>query len=167
LNLGFYFDNDVPGPRNKTAEIPSSTYKSDYDSYTSSSNQDTYVDKSSKLFIANSPNLNVKPFFTNVVIDNFNKINDGFIEDAFKILSEKKGTIKISLASSASAPAQEDYNVKLSVRRKNSVIEYLKTTKLKPFIDETKTLTFEGNTTNGEIETISFPKSANGLLEKT
>jgi len=164
LNLGFYFDNDVPGPRNKTAQIPSSTYKSDYDSYTSSSNQDTYVDKSSKLFIANSPNLNVKPFFTNVVIDNFNKINDGFVEDAFKILSEKKGTIKISLASSASAPAQDDYNVTLSVRRKNSVIEYLKTTKLKPFIDETKTLTFEGNTTNGEIETISFPKSANGLF---
>jgi len=164
LNLGFYFDNDIPGPHTKKDPIPNSTYKSDYDAYTSSSNQDTYVDKSSKLFAAKNPNLNVKPFFSNVVVDNFNKINTGFVEDAFKILSENKGTIKISLASSASAPAQDDYNVTLSVRRKNSVIEYLKTTKLKPFITEKKTLTFEGNTDKGEIETISFPKTADGVF---
>ena len=51
--------------------------------------QDQYVTISSKTFVANSPNLNVKQFFENVVIDNFNYINTGFIEDAFKILSEK------------------------------------------------------------------------------
>ncbi|NBU81299.1 MAG: hypothetical protein EBS55_06595, partial [Flavobacteriaceae bacterium] len=42
-NFGFYFDNDVPAPNNRTATIPSSTYKSDYDNYTYNMNQDQYV----------------------------------------------------------------------------------------------------------------------------
>jgi hypothetical protein len=116
-NFGFYFDNDVPGPHNKTAVIPDSTYKSDYDNYTYGMNQDQYVAISSKTFVANSPNLNVKQFFENVVIDNFNYINTGFIEDAFKILSEKTGTIKLSLRAAASAPASKTYNTALSKRR--------------------------------------------------
>ena len=37
-----------------------------------------------------STNLNVKEFFENVVIENFDYINNSFIEDAFKILSEQK-----------------------------------------------------------------------------
>ena len=163
-NLGFYFDNDIPGPHTKKDPIPNSTYKADYDNYTNSVNQDLYVDISSKTFAIVSTNRNVKSFFDNVVIDNFNKINTGFIEDAFKILSENKGIIKISLASSASAPAQDDYNVTLSVRRKNSVIEYFKNTKLAKFITESKTLIFEGNTDKGEIETISFPQTSNGVF---
>ena len=162
-NLGFYFDNDIPGPNNKTAEKPNSSYKADYDNYTSSSTQDTYVAISSKTFTSPSINLNVQPFFTNVVIDNFNQINTGFVEDAFKILSEKTGTIQILLTSSASAPASKDYNVKLSIRRKNSVVDYLRTTKLGKFIDVDKTLTFL-DVNKGEGEVVSFPKSATGVF---
>ena len=162
-NLGFYFDNDVPGPNNKTAETPNSSYKADYDNYTSTINQDQYVAISTNTFSPPSINLNVQPFFTNVVIDNFNQINTGFIEDAFKILSEKTGTIQIQLTSSASAPASKDYNVKLSIRRKNSVVDYLRTTKLKPFIDVDKTLTFL-DVNKGEGEVVSFPQSATGVF---
>jgi hypothetical protein len=158
-NFGFYFDNDVPGPHNKTAVIPDSTYKSDYDNYTYGMNQDQYVAISSKTFVANSPNLNVKQFFENVVIDNFNYINTGFIEDAFKILSEKTGTIKLSLRAAASAPASKTYNTALSKRRANSVIEYLKTTKLGEFVG--KTLTFTNITTVGEDE-VATPKTSKG-----
>lgn len=158
-NFGFYFDNDVPGPENRTAVIPDSTYKSNYDNYTYGMNQDQYVAISSKTFASGSTNLNVKQFFDNVVIDNFNYINTGFIEDAFKILSEKTGTIKLSLRAAASAPASKTYNKALSQRRANSVIEYLKTTKLGEFVG--KTLTFTNITTVGEDE-VATPKTSKG-----
>lgn len=149
-NFGFYFDNDVPGPNNRKDVKPSSTYNSDYDTYISSSNQNNYVTISSKTFVANSPNLNVKQFFENVVIDNFDSINKGFIEDAFKILSEKTGKINITLTAGASAPASKEYNKALSKRRGNSVIEYLTKTKLGKFITEDKTLTFSDVNAIGE-----------------
>jgi len=149
-NFGFYFDNDIPGPHNKTSVNPDSSYKSDYDNYTSSSNQDTYVTISSKTFKSKNPNLNVKQFFENVVIDNFDYINKGFIEGAFKILSEKTGTIKITLTAGASAPASKSYNKSLSRRRGNSVINYLITTKLGKFITEDRTLTFSDVNSIGE-----------------
>ena len=158
-NFGFYFDNDVPGPQNKTAVIPDSTYKSNYDNYTYGMNQDQYVAISSKTFASGSTNLNVKQFFENVVIDNFNYINTNFVEDAFKILSEKTGTIKMSLRAAASAPASKTYNVALSKRRSNSVIEYLKTTKLSEFVG--KTLTFTNIATVGEDE-VATPKTSKG-----
>ena len=158
-NFGFYFDNDVPGPQNKTAVIPDSTYKSNYDNYTYGMNQDQYVAISSKTFASGSTNLNVKQFFENVVIDNFNYINTNFVEDAFKILSEKTGTIKMSLRAAASAPASKTYNVALSKRRRNSVIEYLKTTKLSEFVG--KTLTFTNIATVGEDE-VATPKTSKG-----
>jgi hypothetical protein len=160
-NFGFYFDNDIPGPNNRTNPIPNSTYKSDYDTYISSMNQDQYVAISNSTFSPPSTNLNVKEFFENVVIDNFNFINNNFIEDAFKILSEETGTIKISLRAAASAPANKTYNVTLSKRRANSVIEYFKTTKLRKFINETQTLTFSNPDTVGEDET-AIPKSSKG-----
>ncbi len=160
-NYGFYFDNDIPGPHNKTAVNPDSTYKPDYDTYTSSSNKDKYVVISSKTFSPSSTNLNVKEFFENVVIDNFNYINTNFIEDAFKILSEKTGKIKITLTAGASAPASKTYNKALSQRRGNSVIDYLKTTKLNKFITEDKTLTFSDVNAIGE-DSIATPKTSKG-----
>jgi hypothetical protein len=158
-NFGFYFDNDIPGPSNRTDPKPNSLYKSDYDNYTSNVNQDKYVAISSKTFTTSSTNFNVKEFFENVVIDNFNFINNNFIEDTFKILSEETGTIKISLRAAASAPANKTYNKKLSERRANSVIEYFKTTKVGKFVD--KTLTFSKPDTVGEDET-AIPKSSKG-----
>jgi hypothetical protein len=158
-NFGFYFDNDVPGPNNRTNPIPNSTYKSDYDTYISSANQDQYVAISNSTFSPPSTNFNVKEFFENVVIDNFNYINNNFIEDAFKILSEETGTIKILLRAAASAPANQTYNKKLSERRANSVIDYFKTTKLGPFVD--KTLTFSKPETVGEDET-AIPITSKG-----
>lgn len=160
-NFGFYFDNDIPGPSNRTETKPNSTYKSNYDTYVSSSNQDQYVAISNKTFSPPSTNLNVKEFFQNIVIDNFDYINKNFIEDAYKILSEKTGTIKISLRAAASAPANKTYNVALSKRRANSVIEYFKTTKLGEFVN--KTLTFSNPDTVGEDET-AIPKSSKGTF---
>ena len=160
-NFGFYFDNDIPGPSNRTNPIPNSTYKADYDNYISSMNQDQYVAISNSTFSPPSTNLNVKEFFENIVIDNFNYINNSFIEDAFKILSEETGTIKISLKAAASAPANQTYNKKLSERRANSVIDYFKTTKLSKFINETNTLTFSNPDAVGEDDT-AIPKSSKG-----
>jgi len=162
-NFAFYFDNNIPGPTNKTNPIPNSTYKADYDNYTYGMNQDQYVAISSKTFNSGNPNLNVKEFFNNVVIDNFNYINTDFIEDAFKILSEKTGTIKVSLRAAASAPATKPYNKTLSERRANSVIEYFKTTKLGKFITEDNTFVFGSVDTLGESDTAIPKSSKNGF----
>lgn len=52
----------------------------------------------------------------------------------------------------------------MSIRRKNSVVDYLRTTKLKAsFIDVDKTLTFL-DVNKGEGEVVSFPQSATGVF---
>jgi len=160
---GFYFENDVPGPNKKGVSQPNSSFDSDYAAYTDVKNQEKYVAISSKTFTPPSSNLNVKEFFQNIVIDNYNYVKNSFIEDAFKILSENQGIIKISLKAAASAPATKDYNKSLSQRRANSVIEYLKTTKLGKFITETQTLKFTNVETLGEEDT-AIPKSSTGTF---
>ena len=100
----FYFDNDVP-------KTTTTNYGELFGSYTGSS---IYTTSESKNFM----NL--------YVIDNFTYLND-FINESNKFLKDNDGsTLTITLSSSASKPASDDYNKKLSERRGNSVESYLK-----------------------------------------
>ena len=165
--LGFYFDNDIPDP--KTTRTTSTVrFDTTYNSYTSDSNISKYVTNADATF-NDDVNKNVKQFFDNVVIDNFKTISENsesnFILDAYNILKEKKGRIKVNLVGSASSPNTAEYNLNLSERRVDSVIQYLKfatsgDANLKEFFDDK---TIEVNTKFlGEGETIVFPKSSIG-----
>jgi hypothetical protein len=97
--LAFYFDNDIPDPKSNGV-VSSVPYDATYSQYTSPENIKKYVDTASGIFNQGSTNRNVKEFFDNIVISNYNKIainDNNFIKDAYNILKEKKGTISIQM----------------------------------------------------------------------
>jgi hypothetical protein len=164
--LAFYFDNDIPDPKSDGV-VSSVPYNITYSAYTAPSNITKYVDTSSGIFNTGSVNRNVKEFFDNIVISNFNKIannSSNFIVDAYNILKEKKGTISIQMVGSASATASVKYNENLSKRRNDSVIQFLKTYKIGDanlstfFEDKTLQITLQ----SGKGEQIVIPQGESG-----
>lgn len=124
ISFGFYFDNDIPGP--STGSVSNSDYESTYQSY--KSQKSNYVTIASQTFEQTSLNYNVSEFFDDVIIGNYEFLTQGeanFFTDAFQIL-EGGGTIKIKLKGAASASASPDYNQKLSERRVDSVVQFMK-----------------------------------------
>jgi outer membrane protein OmpA-like peptidoglycan-associated protein len=165
--FAFYFDNDQPDPKTRL-RTTSKTYQETYSIYTSQSNIGTYVNNANGQFNSNDFNINVKTFFDDVVIGNFDKMIKGdsnFIVDAYNILSNKLGTITITLEGSASAPNTPDYNKDLSERRIDSVRNFFKTYKvgdkgLNNFINDG---TFIIKSAGGQGEEISVtPKKTDG-----
>jgi outer membrane protein OmpA-like peptidoglycan-associated protein len=164
--LAFYFDNDIPDPKSQGV-VSSVPYNETYSAYTAPSNITKYVDTASGIFNDGSVNRNVKEFFDNIVISNFNKIannSSNFIVDAYNILKEKKGTISIQMVGSASATASVPYNTNLSKRRNDSVIQFLKTYKigdanLAPFFEDK---TFQITLQSGQGEQIVIPQGESG-----
>jgi hypothetical protein len=177
--LAFYFYNDIPDP-NTNKIVSSVPYQVTYGSYTASSFISNYVDKANAVFAPNlsycttnssycDTNKKVKEFYDTVIIDNFNTIDNadnGFIKKAFNLLKEKNATINLTLVGSASAPASVPYNINLSKRRNDSVLQYLKIRgkeigcDITPFIDSKKFILNES--ASGETETVVIPKSISG-----
>jgi hypothetical protein len=124
LSFGFYFDNDIPGP--STGVISDSDYESTYQSY--KSQKSNYVTIANNTFEQTSLNYDVSEFFDDVIIGNYEFLTQGetnFFTDAFEIL-ENGGTINIKLKGAASASASPEYNQKLSERRVDSVVKFIK-----------------------------------------
>ena len=139
----FYFDFDVPSSVQN--------YSSLYGTYIGQ--KQNYITNVKGRFNPGDVNENVGQFF-DIIQQNYKEINDGensLIEQLYKILSEEKQTISLTLQGSASFGGSPTYNESLSKRRIDSVIEYFKSTKLKTFIEDKKTLTIksvsEGETT--------------------
>jgi hypothetical protein len=105
VNIGLYFDNDIP----KLAE---GDYNALYNSYTANP---TYN------------NGDLKNFMDNIVIDNFNEIKN--LANDIKEFNKNnpQGKITITLASSASKPGTTTYNKSLSEKRNAVVKKYLET----------------------------------------
>lgn len=165
--FAFYFENDTPDP-DTTKTTSSVSYEQTYNSYISPANITKYQNFANGLFNEGDFNRNVTEFFNKVVIDNFNKIAGGtsnFIIDAYNILKEKKGKITINMVGSASALAKPAYNTNLSLRRNDSVVQFLTNFTvgeacLGPFI---KDKTFIINPPQGAGETTPVPKTSLGL----
>jgi hypothetical protein len=135
--LAFYFENDIPLPPPKESAVQS--YDTYFQSYATAPNINKYDSESTQLFDVNSKNGKTKDFFNNYVIDNFKKFsegNDSFVEKAYRILSENKGSITLRLVGSASWTAATDYNFRLSQRRIKSIKIWLESTKLGPYIKQ-------------------------------
>jgi outer membrane protein OmpA-like peptidoglycan-associated protein len=177
--LAFYFFNDIPDPNtNKT--VSSVPFNVTYNNYTAPSFVSNYVEKANAVFKSDlsycktnttycDTNKKVKEFYDTVIIDNFNTIDNadnGFIKKAFNLLKEKNATINLTLVGSASAPASVPYNINLSKRRNDSVLQYLKIRgkeigcDITPFIDSKKFILNES--ASGETETVVIPKSISG-----
>jgi hypothetical protein len=175
LDFAFYFENDIPGPSNK--ETTTANFGKIYNDYINNENVKKYVENAHNLFDPTNINYNVEEFFNNVIINNFKKITDGensFIQQAYKLLNDGiVKSISIEMEGSASAIATPQYNKKLSLRRIDSIKNYLSTeingVSLKEFIDAG---TFIINPAQGFGEEIVIPKysteiGANGTTATT
>jgi hypothetical protein len=153
LGFAFYFDNDVPGPRDKNVKTTSEDYETTYTNYISQ--KSTYSTTAANTFPDGSSERNTDSFFDNIIVSNFNTINGNFIRDALEILKEpQKGTISIDMVGSASASASVQYNDSLSERRIDSVKNFFRNKGLGPYIDNG---TFKINS-RGAGETITIPQ---------
>jgi len=123
VNLGWYFDNDIPPPQQKGIPTASYSWKTAYDTYTSETTKSRYsksAPAANKQQVANT--------FTNVVEHN-KTLEEDFRKDVVKVLDENETTvtqIKITLVGSASRPATIQYNEWLSKRRIDSVLKWFK-----------------------------------------
>lgn len=139
----FYFDHDVPGPRNATNPIPEGSYASHLETYMGK--VQTYIGKNN----TEDKKLAVEFFFEDYISTISGNTRE--LADKVKKALDNNATVNIEMFGSASAPASEDYNVTLSKRRLNSVKDYFYT-----FIDKEK---------YGDRFTISFsPQGENALV---
>jgi hypothetical protein len=161
--LGFYFDNDVPCPKDKRTTTSDSNFGQDYQTYIG--RKTTYITTAESTFSEGNTNRNVGQFFDTVIIDNYSKIatneNGNFITDTINLIKDKKATVTITMEGSASAPATNDYNKTLTKRRIDSIIKFLKTNPvLENFINEKKLIIKESP--QGEETKVVFPVSSRG-----
>lgn len=161
--LGFYFDNDVPGPKDKTTTTSITNFSEDYQTYIGK--KTTYISTAESTFSEGNTNRNVGQFFDTVIIDNYNKIavneNGNFITDTINLIKDKNVKVTITMLGSASAPATNDYNKTLTKRRIDSIIKFLNTyPDLQKFINEKKLII--NPSPQGEGTRVVFPVSSAG-----
>jgi len=146
-NLGLYFGNDYP------KQGGSVNYTTEYSRYTSESNRKFYNSKENASATSS--------FFDTVVTPNY-KVAEQFCVELAKILETNKdnpGSITLNIDSSCSAPATVAYNIELSRRRIQSMVEFFTNNeKLKKYIG-TKLLVKGGNPA-GEQTTVSQVQTA-------
>jgi len=130
----FYFDNDYPfGYGSFETTVPNNQdYKHWYDIYLGRKN--VYNSTSAPLNVNSGgavfTRAEVIPFFDQVIIGNFKKINDELLPKLKEIIIDQGGTVVLELQGSASAPASVGYNDNLSQRRNDSVKKWFLKQKL-------------------------------------
>jgi hypothetical protein len=123
LNYGFYFENDCPECYGTYATTSTQPFDSWYTTYVNKKST-TYVTKApDKVYVGNNEFTKdgIQSFFSDVIEGNFTKIKTDFLAKLKEVIIDKKGTVKITLKGSASAPATVGYNKNLSLRRVDSV----------------------------------------------
>jgi outer membrane protein OmpA-like peptidoglycan-associated protein len=121
----YYFDNDIPNP-NTYATTSTTDWNVLYNTYIQNVNPYSEKAPTDKLKDA------VKTFFYSAITYNYDKTNALYrdIEEYFNNFAQNPDSktqplVTITLVGSASAVASNQYNVNLSARRINSVVNYL------------------------------------------
>ena len=118
INLGWYFHNDVPGPKRIGALVAESPWDVTYNAYTGMTAE--YQQR------AGTGATEVMNTFSQVIEYNA-EIEKTFQKDIVSLLTKNpKVKVTLTMAGSASAPNTQAYNVDLSKRRLSSVLEYFK-----------------------------------------
>ena len=123
---GFYFHNDCPECESSTAIVASQPFDYWYNKYLAlqtpvyGTQAPSQVKSGDDVFSGSG----VQNFFNEVVIGNFNFISNELLKKIEDVLINKNGTIKIETIGSASAIASPSYNLNLSQRRNNSVLQW-------------------------------------------
>lgn len=120
---GFYFYNDIPGKTDTTPQ----PYNYYYTSYVG--NKQTYIKAASNEVTTTPYKSNsdiVSLFFTTVIEANYTRINENLLKIYNGIKANQYEKVVIDLIGTTSAPATQEYNLKLSERRNDSVKKYIR-----------------------------------------
>ena len=148
LPVTLYFHNDEPNPR--TREVTTRlTYEQTYDAYRARLNEyRKEVSRSLKGEDVEDAEYEVDEFFSFYIDKGMDHLRQ--FADLLLVELEKGYSIRLTIKGFASPRAKSDYNVNLTSRRINSLVNYLKTAKdgaFLPYIesraDNHATLTFE------------------------
>ena len=168
MNYGFYFHNDLPDPKTERKDA-SQPFNYWYDQYIALENTSYQTQAPSKVYLTENDEFEkggIPDFFNTVVKGNFDEIKGKLLTQIDDVIIKNNGKVTIKLTGSASAPNTPEYNVNLSQRRVDSVIDWFD---LQPTSDQK---TFGQYRTGGDPkliflidysgETISIPKSVVG-----
>lgn len=124
---GFYFHNDCPECEYSTAVTASQPFDYWYNNYLALQNTVYATQAPSKVRPTGGEIFSgsgIPNFFNEVVIGNFNFLSTEFLKKIEDVLINKNGSIIIDTVGSASAIASPSYNLNLSERRNDSVLQW-------------------------------------------
>lgn len=157
-NIGpitLYFENDRPDPRTKN-DYTSTEYKGLYDAYMDK--QNTYVAEAGKGLAGNAKSQaenEVRTFFNDSIATGYDRLQK--LTNTIVDLLESGSDVSFTISGFASPLSNNDYNMHLSSRRIESVLNYMKQAnggKLAPYI-------------TGEKSGLTITKNPNGEVKRT
>lgn len=159
-NLGFYFENDYPDPntRQVTSTNPFQSLIGPY-----LQQQTLYVDSNAKN--GSETQAAIGNFFTDVINDNFEQ-SKNMLKDIIDTVTNKGQRVNILLQGSASAPQSVSYNIPLSERRIDSVLQYFNSFS---FTSGEQTLTLKNLIDEGKVvlKSVAFGENAQNVQPKS
>ncbi len=151
--ITLYFENDRPDPRSKE-DVTSSEYKNLYDEYMGK--KDTYVTEAGKGLAGDKKTQaqnEVNAFFQESIATGYDRL-DKFAKTLIDLL-ESGCEVSFDISGFASPLSNSDYNMHLSSRRIQSVLNYLAQAnggKLAPYINGSKSGLMIYKNPKGEVE---------------
>ena len=142
-NYALYFDNDIP-LKGQSVE----PYNVLYNTYVAQQTKQEYQEQSNE-------KQQVALFFNDIVESNKSEIKQMLLQLSATLENNLTATANIIFSGSASMPQSETYNVSLSERRIQSVIEYIKLVGNLGEYVATKRLTFGPSKALGEQTTVT------------
>ena len=133
--ITLYFENDRPDPRTKQ-DYTSTEYKGLYDNYMNQRNK--YITEAANGLTGNAKSQaenEVKTFFDDSIATGYNRLQK--LTDALVEVLEAGYSVSFNISGFASPLSNSDYNMHLSSRRIESVLNYMKQAnggKLAPYI---------------------------------
>lgn len=148
--ITLYFENDRPDPRTRN-DFTSSEYKTLFDNYMAQ--KQTYISQCSKgLSAQDAANNDITTFFNETIQTGYDRLVQ-FTNAIIEVLEEGY-SVSFDISGFASPLSNSDYNMHLSSRRIESVLNYMKQAqggKLAPYINGSKSgLTITKNP-SGEV----------------
>lgn len=116
-DIGFYFHNDIPGPKNQTAVEADESYETSLSGYLGL--KSTYLSKNP----TEEGQTKINSFFSENVENTLERANQ-LAKKIGKVI-KNGGRVEMTLRGSASSPNTSPYNQSLSKRRVDSVKDYL------------------------------------------
>ena len=149
--ITLYFENDRPDPKTRN-DYTNADYKTLYDNYMSQ--KDTYITQCTKgLSKQDAANNDIRSFFNETIATGYDRLVQ--FTDALIATLEEGYSVSFNISGFASPLSNSDYNMHLSARRIESVLNYMKTAqggKLAPYINGSKAgLTIVKNP-SGEVQ---------------